>query len=119
MKLLSRPERLIEQEDFEAMSAYHEDSLQRHQRTTESKKQFRRRIRGMIKAERANGKNQSCADGGNSFITVTIISDPTYISAKEQRRRERQELRAMLKTEMVLEDKNKIDPDPVYEDEPE
>ena len=41
MKLLPRPERLIEQEDFEAMSAYHEDSLQRHQRTTESKKQFR------------------------------------------------------------------------------
>ena len=56
MKLLPRPERLIEQEDFEAMSAYHEDSLQRHQRTTESKKQFRRRIRQMIKKERANGK---------------------------------------------------------------
>ena len=45
------------------------------------------------------------------------ILDPTYISAKEQRRLDRQELRAMLKTEMVLEDKNKIDP--VYEDEPE
>ena len=56
MKLLPRPERLIEQEDFEAMSAYHEDSLQRHQRTTESKKQFRRRIRQMIKKERADGK---------------------------------------------------------------
>ena len=57
MKLLPRPERLIEQEDFEAMSAYHEDSLQRHQRTTESKKQFRRRIRQMIKKERADGKD--------------------------------------------------------------
>ena len=45
--------------------------------------------------------------------------DPTYISAKEQRRLDRQELRAMLKTEMVLEDKNKVDPVPVYEDEPE
>ena len=56
MKLLPAPERLIEQEDFEAMSAYHEDSLQRHQRTTESKKQYRRRIRQMIKEERANGK---------------------------------------------------------------
>ena len=48
-----------------------------------------------------------------------FILDPTYISAKEQRRLDRQELRAMLKTEMVLEDKNKIDPVPVYEDEPE
>ena len=47
------------------------------------------------------------------------ILDPTYISAKEQRRLDRQELRALLKTEMVLEDKNKIDPVPVYEDEPE
>ena len=47
---------------------------------------------------------------------LILISDPTYISAKEQRRLDRQELRAMLKTEMVLEDKNKIDPVPVYED---
>ena len=54
------------------------------------------------------------------FLRLKIfISDPTYISAKEQRRLDRQELRAMLKTEMVLEDKNKIDPVPVYEDEPE
>ena len=54
------------------------------------------------------------------FVRFKIfILDPTYISAKEQRRLDRQELRAMLKTEMVLEDKNKIDPVPVYEDEPE
>ena len=67
MKLLPRPERLIEQEDFEAMSAYHEDSLQRHQRTTESKKQFRRRIRQMIKKERADGKNINYIKFSNCF----------------------------------------------------
>lgn len=119
MKLLPRPERLIEQEDFEAMSAYHEDSLQRHQRTTESKKQFRRRIRQMIKKERANGKQISKIPCLVFVLNVWNfkILDPTYISAKEQRRLDRQELRAMLKTEMVLEDKNKIDP--VYEDESE
>ena len=54
-----------------------------------------------------------------SKIVFFKFSDPTYISAKEQRRLDRQELRAMLKTEMVLEDKNKVDPVPVYEDEPE
>lgn len=76
MKLLPKPERLIEQEDFEAMSAYHEDSLQRHQRTNESKKQFRRRIRQMIKQERANGKYNECLYAGvNKMKDFACVGD--------------------------------------------
>ena len=56
MKLINETD-LEEQPDFEEMKEYYEHSRVRHQRTYETKQQFRRRMRKILKEARRNGMN--------------------------------------------------------------
>ena len=54
MRLVNRTD-LVEQPDFEEMTEFYEHSKERHQRHNETKQQFRRRMRKVLKAARRAG----------------------------------------------------------------
>ena len=55
MKLISDTSDLETQQDFVEMSTYHDHSRVRHQRKSETKRQYRRRMRNILKAQRRQG----------------------------------------------------------------
>ena len=56
MDLIGNELELEEQNDFFRMKRFHAHSQNRHKRKDETKKQFRKRVRNLIKSERASGE---------------------------------------------------------------
>ena len=55
MELIEKEDQLEEQSDFVRLKRFYEHSQNRHKRKDETKKQFRKRVRNLIKSERATG----------------------------------------------------------------
>ena len=56
MALIESKNALQDQSDFDRMKNFHDHSLNRHKRPDETKKAFRKRVRNLIKSERASGE---------------------------------------------------------------
>ena len=56
MALIESKNEIQDQSDFDRMKDFHTHSLNRHKRPDETKKAFRKRVRNLIKSERASGK---------------------------------------------------------------